>query len=85
VVGLDALARRAALYVRFDVRGQARPSDQAARERQRLVPTEVAAQRSRVELAEHLQPQLPAGGDAQAVSARAPAVEEPVAKDEGEA
>jgi hypothetical protein len=39
-----------------------------------------------VELAEHLQPQLPAGGDAlaQAVATRAPAVEEPVAEYERE-
>jgi hypothetical protein len=39
VDGLDSLARRAALHVCLDVRGQARPPDPAARERQRLVST----------------------------------------------
>ncbi len=55
MVGLDALARRAALHVHLDVRWQALPPDRSARERQCLVPAEVAAQRRRVELVENLQ------------------------------
>jgi hypothetical protein len=45
----------------------------------------MAAPLRRVELAEHLQPQLQAGGDSQVVAAWAPAVEEPVAEKEREA
>jgi hypothetical protein len=42
--------------------------------------TEVAAQLRRMVLTEHVQQQLPTRGDTQAVSVRAPAGEEPVAK-----
>ena len=85
VVGLDALACRTGPHVLVHSRRQAWPPHRAAGQGERLVATEVPAQRRSVELAQHLRAQLAGRRHAKAVAPRTPAVEQPVTADEAAA
>ena len=73
VVCLDALTRRAGAHVLLHSRRQAWPPHQAASQGQRLVTAKVPAQRSCMQLVQHLG--LKRAGHAKAVAARAETVE----------
>jgi hypothetical protein len=79
---LHALARGAGLDERLHGCREAGPPYGAADQGEGLVASEVAAERSRVKLPQHLHADLARCWDAQAVAARALAVERPVARDE---
>ena len=70
VVCLDALTRRAGAHVLFNLRRQAGPPYRAARQGERLVATEVLAQRCSMELVQHLRAKRARGRDAKAISGR---------------
>ena len=73
VVCLDALTRGAGAHVLLHSRRQAWPPHQAASQGQRLVTAKVPAQRSGMQLVQHLC--LKRAGHAKAVAARAETVE----------
>ena len=82
MVSLHALARGAGLDELLHCSGEAWPPDGAADQGEGLIAAEVATKRSRVELPQHLRAELASRWYAQAVAARALAVEQPVARDE---
>ena len=81
VVRLHALARGAGLDELLNCAGEAGPPDGATDQDEGLIAAEVATKRSRVELPQHLHAELASRWYAQAVAARALAVEQPVARD----
>mmetsp|Transcript_36668 Transcript_36668/g.96736 ORF Transcript_36668/g.96736 Transcript_36668/m.96736 type:complete len:314 (+) Transcript_36668:2686-3627(+) len=78
MLGLDALTGGARRDEGSDVLGQPRPPHQATGQCQRLVATEVAAERGGVQLREDQAAEGVVGGDAEPVAAGAAAVEEPL-------
>ena len=83
MVRLHALARGTGLDELLHCCGEAWPPDEAADQGEGLIASEVATERSRVELPQHLHAELANRWYAQAVAARALAVEQPVTRDEG--
>ena len=82
MVRLHALARGAGLNKRLHSGGEAWPPYGAAGQGEGFIAAEVTTERSRVELPQHLHAELARSWYAQAVAARALAVEQPVSRDE---
>ena len=82
VVRLHALARGTGPDELRHCCGEAWPPDRAADQGEGLIASEVATERSRVELLQHLHTELANRWYAQAVAARALVVEQPVTRDE---
>ncbi len=84
MIGLDALARGAGPHEVRDCGREAWPPHRAAGQREGLVAPKMATEGRRMQLAEDLRAECAARGDAEAVTTRAAAIQEPGAPDEGE-
>jgi hypothetical protein len=85
MVRFDALACGTGLDELVNSLRQPLPPHAPASESQGLVTAKVAPEGSRMQLRQHRAAELARRRDAQAVAAAAPAVEEPVPKDDSEA